>query len=233
MAVTLLARRPLRGSSCAANVSCKPTLAMAAVPKAAPWRLALREALLLCMFRRQLWNAPATSRACRAASPPIASRSFWICQTSSAVGAVRMRSRIGFKPAMMDSLMGWDIGLDSTHLPDDRQRRGGGHVRRAQNGYCALRSPATDSIPMSALRAFCPLLLMLGLVATLRPLQGSEAPRAGIAERDGQHDFDFEIGTWKTHLSRRLHPLTGSNTWVEMDGTTVVRKVWPGKANLV
>ena len=86
---------------------------------------------------------------------------------------------------------------------------------------------------MSALRAFCPLLLMLGLVATLRPLQGSEAPRAGIAERDGQHDFDFEIGTWKTHLSRRLHPLTGSNTWVEMDGTTVVRKVWTGKANLV
>lgn len=50
---------------------------------------------------------------------------------------------------------------------------------------------------------------------------------------DGQHDFDFEIGTWKTHLQRRLHPLTGSNTWVEMDGTTVVRKVWGGKANLV
>src|SRR3954470_11894462 len=106
MAVTLLARRPLSGSSCAANVSCKPTLAMAAVPRAAPWRLALREALLLCMFRRQLWNAPATVRACRAASPPIASRSFWICQTSSAAGAVRMRSRIGLMPATMDSLMG-------------------------------------------------------------------------------------------------------------------------------
>jgi hypothetical protein len=51
--------------------------------------------------------------------------------------------------------------------------------------------------------------------------------------RDGQHDFDFEIGTWKTHLKRRLHPLTGSNTWVELDGTTVVRKVWNGAANLV
>lgn len=51
--------------------------------------------------------------------------------------------------------------------------------------------------------------------------------------RDGQHDFDFEIGTWKTHLSRRLHPLTGSNTWLEYDGTTVVRKVWNGRANLV
>jgi hypothetical protein len=53
------------------------------------------------------------------------------------------------------------------------------------------------------------------------------------AERDGQHDFDFEIGTWKTHLSRRLHPLTGSSTWTELEGTTVVRKIWNGRANLV
>ena len=53
------------------------------------------------------------------------------------------------------------------------------------------------------------------------------------AQRDGSHDFDFEIGTWKTHLRRLVHPLTGSTTWVEYDGTTVVRKVWNGKANLV
>ena len=51
--------------------------------------------------------------------------------------------------------------------------------------------------------------------------------------RDGQHDFDFEIGTWKTHLRRLLNPLTGSTTWVEYEGTTVVRKVWNGRANLV
>src|ERR1700716_1017119 len=53
------------------------------------------------------------------------------------------------------------------------------------------------------------------------------------AERDGQHDFDFEIGTWKTHLRRLLHPLTGSTTWVEYEGTSIVRKVWNGRANLV
>src|SRR5437879_1105126 len=52
-------------------------------------------------------------------------------------------------------------------------------------------------------------------------------------KRDGPHDFDFEIGNWKTHLKRLLHPLTGSTTWVEYDGTTVVRKVWNGRANLV
>ncbi len=51
--------------------------------------------------------------------------------------------------------------------------------------------------------------------------------------RDGQHDFDFETGTWKTHLKRLLHPLTGSTTWAEYNGISVVRKVWDGRANLV
>ena len=80
------------------------------------------------------------------------------------------------------------------------------------------------------------------LVVILQPFQGpthqnSEVRRTSLqhapSQRDGQHDFDFEIGTWKTHLSRRLHPLTGSTTWVQFDGTPVVRKVWNGRANLV
>jgi hypothetical protein len=50
--------------------------------------------------------------------------------------------------------------------------------------------------------------------------------------RDGQHDFDFEFGSWKVHLKRLLHPLTGSNTWVELTGTSTVRQVWDGRANL-
>lgn len=53
------------------------------------------------------------------------------------------------------------------------------------------------------------------------------------AERGGQQDFDFHIGVWKTHLKRLQRPLTGSSTWVEYEGTTVVRKVWDGRANLV
>ena len=52
------------------------------------------------------------------------------------------------------------------------------------------------------------------------------------APRDGQRDFDWEIGTWNTRLSRLQKPLTGSTTWVEYTGTTVVRKVWDGRANL-
>lgn len=55
--------------------------------------------------------------------------------------------------------------------------------------------------------------------------------RAAPALRDGQHDFDFEFGAWKAHITRRLHPLTGSTTWVEYEGTSVVHKLWDGRAN--
>jgi hypothetical protein len=51
-------------------------------------------------------------------------------------------------------------------------------------------------------------------------------------QRDGRKDFDFEIGTWKTRLKRLQKPLSGSTVWVEYEGTTVVRKVWDGRANL-
>jgi len=51
--------------------------------------------------------------------------------------------------------------------------------------------------------------------------------------RDGQHDFDFEIGLWKTHLRRLVRPLTGSTTWIEYEGTSKVTKVLEGRANLV
>jgi hypothetical protein len=73
--------------------------------------------------------------------------------------------------------------------------------------------------------------MISGVVLALALWLGASAESA--AARDGQHDFDFEIGTWKTHLSRLLHPLTGSKTWVEYEGTTVVRSVANGRANLV
>ena len=76
--------------------------------------------------------------------------------------------------------------------------------------------------------------MMCGLLAVLH-LQGlaqSRNVQAASTERDGQRDFDFDIGTWKTHVKRLQHPLTGSTTWVEYEGTTVVRKVWDGRANL-
>lgn len=57
-------------------------------------------------------------------------------------------------------------------------------------------------------------------------------PRPAHARPDGAHDFDFEFGMWKAHIARRVKPLTGSATWVEYDGTSVVHKLWDGRANV-
>jgi len=64
------------------------------------------------------------------------------------------------------------------------------------------------------------------------PRQSLEVSQPNQVRKDGQHDFDFDIGVWKTHLKRLVQPLSGSTTWVEYQGTTVVRKVWGGRANL-
>lgn len=58
---------------------------------------------------------------------------------------------------------------------------------------------------------------------------GTEPPPAA---HDGSRDFDFELGEWKIRLSRLVRPLAGSTEWVEYEGTSVVRKVWDGRANL-
>ena|SRR5436309_1940663 len=55
-------------------------------------------------------------------------------------------------------------------------------VAKRKVAIARLRSHAADWIPMSALRAFCPILLVLGLAALLQPLQGfaregSDAPK--------------------------------------------------------
>jgi len=63
------------------------------------------------------------------------------------------------------------------------------------------------------------------------PRPSAERPPAAVP--DGAHDFDFETGVWTTHLSRLQHPLTGSTSWVEYQGTTAVRKVLKGRANLL
>jgi hypothetical protein len=60
-----------------------------------------------------------------------------------------------------------------------------------------------------------------------------QSPQTAAPGRDGQRDFDWEIGTWKTHLKRLQRPLTGSKTWVEYEGASIVRRVWDGRANLI
>jgi hypothetical protein len=88
---------------------------------------------------------------------------------------------------------------------------------------CASRDLLVRGVILAAL---------LSAIPQAFPLNGQPAPPQDRAERDGQHDFDFEIGTWKTHVSRLKNPLSGSKSWVEYEGTTVVRKIWHRRANL-
>jgi len=58
------------------------------------------------------------------------------------------------------------------------------------------------------------------------------APPPAANTRDGQHDFDFDTGTWTMHIRRLVHPLTGSTEWTTMEGTNVTHPIWNGRANL-
>lgn len=81
------------------------------------------------------------------------------------------------------------------------------------------------------------LLCAIGFLWSSLPGFAATAQTATAAQQtgtlhDGQHDFDFNLGTWRTHIRRLMNPLTGSTTWVELDGTVVVKKVWDGRAQL-
>src|SRR5438128_5395307 len=103
-------------------------------------------------------------------------------------------------------------------------------------GCCPLQRSVRR---MTLSRRILPLLSVIALTVS-PPRQAEGAPSNGAARppaaampalRDGSRDFDFELGTWKAHVARRLRPLTGSTEWVEFDGVSSVRKVWGGKAN--
>jgi hypothetical protein len=71
------------------------------------------------------------------------------------------------------------------------------------------------------------LLVLLGLSPAL-----ALATAASPAQQDGSAAFDFEHGDWTARISRLQAPLSGSTTWLEYEGTSIVRKVWGGRANL-
>jgi hypothetical protein len=85
---------------------------------------------------------------------------------------------------------------------------------------------------MNSLKRIKTYLLVCSLAFLLQPLHALARLNAEAKTRDGQHDFDFNIGAWNTHIKRLRHPLTGSTTWVELNGTVVVRRVWDGRAQL-
>ena len=92
-------------------------------------------------------------------------------------------------------------------------------ARRKYTGRAPRRSLALLSVS-------CALFVGSGWAAAATP-----APAGGTL-RDGQHDFDFNFGVWKTHIKRVLDPFSGSGASLELNGTVTVRKVWGGRALL-
>lgn len=91
---------------------------------------------------------------------------------------------------------------------------------------------------MNLLRSTRLFLIVFGLMSGLQPMRATAQQTPNSAElasqrvlRDGQHDFDFLEGTWKIHLKRLIHPLTGSTTWTEFDGNSKARKFWEGRGS--
>jgi hypothetical protein len=70
------------------------------------------------------------------------------------------------------------------------------------------------------------LILALGLAA---------APTQAIAQkRDGQHDFDWEIGRWTTSVRVLQNPLSGEPPrWAEYQGASIIKPLLDGRANFV
>ena len=92
---------------------------------------------------------------------------------------------------------------------------------------------------MKAFRFTVTYLLTVVLACLFQPLVVSSqtmrpqvnAPSADRV-RDGQHDFDFSIGVWKSRIRRLQRPLTGSKEWIDVTATVTVSKVWQRRANL-
>ena len=81
-----------------------------------------------------------------------------------------------------------------------------------------------------------PSALLIGwMVPAVAMAQAQARPPASTAPalRDGSRDFDWEIGRWTTVLRYLPEPLTGSTRWLDYRGTSDVRAVLDGRANLV
>jgi hypothetical protein len=81
--------------------------------------------------------------------------------------------------------------------------------------------------------SFSSILLLLSIVTSPRAQAPLAAPDSTTVARDGQRDFDFELGTWTIKIRRLVHPLSGSSEWASPEGYThIVQKVWDGRASL-
>lgn len=70
----------------------------------------------------------------------------------------------------------------------------------------------------------------LVVLAGILLLQPAHAARH---RRDGSHDFDWEVGVWKTHLRVLRQSADGTTAWVTYEGTSNVIPLWNCRAEMV
>jgi hypothetical protein len=72
----------------------------------------------------------------------------------------------------------------------------------------------------------------IALIGTTASASAQSPQSAASTVRDGSHDFDFSIGSWRTDVTIIKDPFNNPNKVVHMKGTKVARAVWNGKAVL-
>ena len=79
-----------------------------------------------------------------------------------------------------------------------------------------------------------PTVLLAAFLAVSSTVASAQQAAAPVVQRDGQKDFDWEIGTWATRVRVLQNPLTGeAPKWAEFEGTSVVKPLLDGRANFV
>lgn len=61
----------------------------------------------------------------------------------------------------------------------------------------------------------------------------SRPTHAAPQPRDGSHDFDWEVGVWRTHLRVLRQSPNGTTAWVTYEGTSKVIPIWNCRAEMV
>lgn len=78
------------------------------------------------------------------------------------------------------------------------------------------------------------LLLAVTAGAAASSALATAGPTATRSSTDGQHDFDWELGTWRTSVQVLADPLSDTeDEWLQFDGTSVVKPLMDGRANVV
>ena len=74
---------------------------------------------------------------------------------------------------------------------------------------------------------------LAGVLLTATVSSGEASAPAPAVSADGQQDFDWELGVWRSDVRVLADPLSGSEEWLRFRGTTVVRPLMDGRSNVV